>query len=190
MDEVQVAAAISAGVLAIGLIVLVRLFRGYFIDSFRDQLFALRDEVFLYACDEGLLESPAYTNLRLLMNGMIRYGHRVSAGRLIALDFARRIFRISLKPPPTYTEWTMAVAALPADQAQHLRHFHAEAMLLAVKHMMSVSPPLWLATLLLGSYFLIWRSTRMVLDATANALRRRMPEGLLESEAFKAAPHP
>jgi len=187
MYEQQVASAISVGLSAIGLLIVVLLMRAHLVDSFRDQLFALRDEMFLYACDQGLLDSPAHANLRLLMNGMIRYAHRTSLARLVALNLARKLFNIQLKVPPAFREWVAAVNELPTAQAQRFREFHAKAMILAVKHMMSASPFLWLVTILLGAYIAVSRSTRMVLNATANALRRRMPEALLESEAFKAA---
>jgi hypothetical protein len=186
MNETQ-AAAISILISTIGLFVVVRLFRAHLIDSFRDQLFALRDDLFLYACDEGLLDSPAHMNLRRLMNGMIRYAHRTSLGRLIALNLARKILGIPPRVPSTYAEWVVATATLPADQSDRLHQFHAEAMILAVKHMMSASPFLWLVTAVLVVYFRICHSTRLVLDAVANAVRRRMPEDLLESEAFKAS---
>jgi hypothetical protein len=187
MLETQAASSISVGISLIGLLVLTRLFRAHLVDDFRDQLFTLRDELFLYACDEGLLGSAPHANLRLLLNGMIRYAHRASLARLIVLNIGRRIFRVPLNMPPAYAEWVVAVAALPSYQAERLREFHDTALMLAARHMMSESPMLWLLTIALGPYFIIWRSTRMIIDATAKALKDRMPSDLLEAEALNAA---
>jgi hypothetical protein len=187
MNETYAASEISACISLIGLLVLMKLLREHTIDSFRDRMFALRDEVFLYACDENLLDSPAHMNLRRLMNGMIRYAHRTSLARLLTLDLARKVFRVPLKVPSTYAEWLVAVDTLPADQAKRLHQFHSEAMMLAVRHMISASPILWFVFAVLAIYFRICRSTKLVRDAVVNVVRRQMPEDLLEAEAFKAA---
>jgi hypothetical protein len=44
----------------------------YRADNLRDHLFTLRDQMFLYALDHGIAETPAHENLRLMMNSLIR----------------------------------------------------------------------------------------------------------------------
>lgn len=188
MSENEVAAAISIAISIVGLMVVTSLLRGYLIDSFRDQLFALRDEMFLYACDHDLFDSPAYLNLRILMNGMIRYAHRTSIGRLMALDITRRILKIPLNMPNTYAEWVVALKTLPDDQVRQLREYHDHAIVLAMKHMVQRSPMLWIGIIVLGIYFAIWRSTTIAVDRALNVFRNRMmPTELFESEAYNAA---
>jgi hypothetical protein len=188
MSENEAAAALATSISVFGLIIVASLLRGYLTDNFRNQLFTLRDEMFLYACDQEILNSPAYLNLRVLMNGMIRYAHRTSIGRLMVLDAARRLFRIPLKMPDTYVEWIAALRGLPAEQARQLLEYHDNAIILAMKHMVKRSPILWIGTVALGLYFAIWRSTITVIDRAVNVLRSRMlPAALFESEAYKAA---
>ena len=66
---------------AIGLLffVLLILRRMYRQDRFRQNMFALRDELFDFASSgEIKFDHPAYTILRTSMNGMIRFAHRVT----------------------------------------------------------------------------------------------------------------
>lgn len=54
------------------------LYRDYRIDSFRQSMFSIRDELFDFAANGNIdFDHPAYTQLRELINGYIRFGHRV-----------------------------------------------------------------------------------------------------------------
>lgn len=55
------------------------LYKEYAVDKFRQDIFALRDELFVEASD-GLIDfnHPAYTTLRRMMNGSIRFSHRIN----------------------------------------------------------------------------------------------------------------
>ncbi|MBV9827838.1 MAG: hypothetical protein JO001_19580 [Alphaproteobacteria bacterium] len=188
MSENEAAAAIAIAISALGMLVVVSLLRTYMIDNFRNQLFALRDEMFLYAWDEGLLDSRAYLNLRVLMNGMIRYAHRTSISRLMILDAARRLFKIPLKMPDAFAQWVTAISNLPSDQAQKFQEYHNNALRIAMRHMVNRSPILWIGIVVLGIHFGIWRSAITAIDRAANVLRNKMlPSDLFESEAYKAA---
>jgi hypothetical protein len=64
-------------------------FRDYRIDSLRQRLFELRDELFDLAA-QGQIEftHPAYTSTRTLLNSVIRFAHRITVGRtLLAMIF-------------------------------------------------------------------------------------------------------
>ena len=53
-------------------------------DAFRQRAFAIRDELFDYAADGNIaFNDQAYWRLRLAMNGMIRYSHRLTFGEAI-----------------------------------------------------------------------------------------------------------
>lgn len=55
------------------------LYRNFALDSFRQKMFALRDQLFDDASDGVIsFEHPAYGILRGTMNGFIRFGHRLS----------------------------------------------------------------------------------------------------------------
>lgn len=187
MSAPELLTAMSIIVSLVFLLVEWFLFSGYRADNFRDQLFTLRDEMFLYALDEGIADTPAYENLRLILNRLIRYAHRVSLGRLVLLDLCRRLLRITPSTPPLYAEWDEAVAALPPNQARRFRDFHDTAMLLMMKHIISGSPLLWVGFVVIASHIVIFKSTRIFLDRIVSALTRRLPSlDLLEADALRA----
>ncbi len=59
------------------------------VDLFRQQMFALRDELFDFAADGKIkFDDPAYVLLRQLMNGFIRYAHNLTPFRTL-MSFLR-----------------------------------------------------------------------------------------------------
>src|SRR4051812_41355603 len=73
-------------VLAIGTFLWLIGWRRYRLDVFRQRLFALRDELFdVAAAGEIDFNDFAYGGLRLLINSIIRFGHRVTAWRVLIL---------------------------------------------------------------------------------------------------------
>jgi hypothetical protein len=185
MSGVEFTAAMSVVISAILLLLLCCLYFGYRADNLRDHLFTLRDEMFLYALDHGIAETPAHENLRLMMNSLIRYAHRVSLARLMLLEISRRVFKLKPGLPATYIEWVEAVKALPPDEAERLREFHAKAMLLIMTHMITGSPLLWPAFPLVALHDVISKSTRAFIDGTVSAVSRRVPSvDLFEVDAL------
>ncbi len=76
--DVGVSALISVISLA-GLFILYRLSKALRIDVFRQDMFILRDEMFLYAANGYIpFDHPAYVVLRTAMNGFIRFGHKIT----------------------------------------------------------------------------------------------------------------
>src|ERR1019366_10651823 len=55
----------------------------YRLDALRDKLFSLRHRLFMAAVEGHIaFDDPTYQQLRILMNGMIRFGHKLTFGRL------------------------------------------------------------------------------------------------------------
>jgi len=185
MSGAEFTAAMSVIISSGLLLVVCWLFSGYRADNLRDRLFTLRDEMFLYALDQGIANTPAHENLRLMMNSLIRYAHRVSFVRLLLLDISRRAFKLKPSVPGLYVEWVEAVASLPADPAERMRGFHGKAMLLIVKHMITGSPPLWLASGVVVFHDIVSKSTRDFIDGIVSAVSRRVPSvDLFEADAL------
>jgi hypothetical protein len=185
MSGVEFTAAMSVVISAILLLVLCCLYSGYRADNLRDHLFALRDEMFLYALDHGIAETPAHEKLRLMMNSLIRYAHRVSLARLMLLEISRRVLKLKPSLPATYIEWVEAVKALPPDEAERMREFHAKAMLLIMTHMITGSPLLWPAFPLVVLHDVISKSTRAFIEGTVSVVSRRVPSvDLFEVDAL------
>lgn len=118
--------------------------RTYRIDAVRQHLFALRDEVFDYACDGGIaFDHQAYKLLRTKLNGMIRFAHRVSFGRLL-MSVA---FFHSTRPDFVIRqneEWKAALDALPLEARKRLLEFDNRMGIVLVQHMVTRSPILLL----------------------------------------------
>ena len=79
---------------AAALVAVVRLLHSQSVDDLRSRLFSLRDEMFLYAVDNGILANPAYFELRKEMNGLIRYAHKLTITQLLILTMTSRFYSI------------------------------------------------------------------------------------------------
>jgi hypothetical protein len=186
MSDAEFAAACSVIISMTFVVVIWRCMAGFHDDNLRDELFTVRDKMFLYAFDRGIADTAAHEKLRLLMNSLIRYAHRVSLGRLLLLDFSRRVFKMRLSQPETYIDWERAVDTLPADEAEQMRKFHDQAMLVMMKHMISGSPLLWCAAGVVVFHILVFKSTRVFIDGIVSAVRRRVPSvDLFEADALR-----
>ena len=74
MNELSVLISIAMGVCLIFV-----LYNNYRLDHFRQDLFAIRDELFDEARAGRIsFASPAYRTTRILINGLLRFGHEIS----------------------------------------------------------------------------------------------------------------
>jgi hypothetical protein len=88
---------------AAALVGLVHLLHAQSVDELRSRLFSLRDEMFLYALDHGLLSNPAYCELRNEMNGLIRYGHKLTITQVLILTITSKFYSVERFLTPTWT---------------------------------------------------------------------------------------
>jgi hypothetical protein len=59
-------------------------FKQYRVDRFRQNIFDVRDDLFLYAANAHIaFDHPAYVALRNMLNGYIRFSHRISLLHLV-----------------------------------------------------------------------------------------------------------
>ena len=107
----------------------------YRVDALRDKLFAVREKLFDYAAQGNVsFDDPAYAKLRMLINGLIRFSHRLTFTRfLMGLLFMR--WRDQPCDKRILAEWYEALAALPPDVSRELRNIHGSAMVLVVRHL-------------------------------------------------------
>lgn len=161
-------------------------FRDYQEDNLRDQLFALRDEMFLYADDEGLMDSPAHQNLRALMNGLIRYTHRVTFLRVLVLLTLRHLAGVKIPEAPSFKKWNAAVAKLPLQQREKFKTFHHRAGALMIKHIVLTSPLMWLVVASIVLYLIFNRTKTMLFDRAVESISGQgRAIALLEAEAVR-----
>jgi hypothetical protein len=80
IDHVVALTAVSTTVSLLGLWVLFFwLYRDYRVDLFRQRMFTLRDELFEYAAAGNIaFDAPAYGLMRDMLNGYIRFAHRLN----------------------------------------------------------------------------------------------------------------
>lgn len=105
-------------------------FRQYRIDKFRQNVFAVRDDLFIYAAEGHIdFNHPAYTTLRSVMNGYIRFSHRISFLHLIL--HSNRWLGIKDQTVQFEEIWKDAIAGLDGETKEKVSMFRimAEAQL-------------------------------------------------------------
>jgi hypothetical protein len=135
--------------------------------GFRQQLFEIRRNLFLFAYDSGIgFANPAYLHLRAAINGLLRSAEDVSLGRAIFLQmFCKRT---------TYSYEQEAFDAAikqvdSGDAAKHLMRFRTE-ILVALALFTVVSSPI-------GWAGLVVMTLHRANIAAGNALRRAAEVG-------------
>ena len=160
-------------------------------DNFRQQMFALRDELFDYAAAGNIsFDNPAYRLLRDLMNGFIRYAHQLTVFRCI---MSHAIRRVNGGPQDLvwHERWDSAVSKLDNPKnKQEIGHFHNRAVTLVVMHLIWGSPTIWLALLCAAggvlaqhgfvSLRLLWRRSRTKVEYGIIDLRRIEEDAVLD----------
>ena len=104
------------------------------VDLFRQQMFALRDELFDFAMGGNIgFDDPAYLRLRYLMNGFIRYAHNVTPYRT-SCHFYGGSTPPGRQPPREWSVlWEQALKeVLDQDTKAKVQEFHSRASLLVV----------------------------------------------------------
>jgi len=108
------------------------LWRDYCLDTFRENLFTLRDELFLYAAGGNIgFDNPAYRILRERMNVGLRYAHEFTLARFFLA------LAIPLKGEnPELTAWDKALRSLPSLEVQErITHFRNCLIFSVIKYM-------------------------------------------------------
>lgn len=176
--DMHVISVMSAlGLAALSLFVFY-FWRDYRLDVFRENLFNVRDALFLYALDNGIeFNDPAYSILRERMNIMLRFAHE--------LDLTRLLLVATLQPfsteNPDLLTWEMAVDALPSDPVKmRLREFRDRFVLVIFEHILLLSFP----------RFMVLRPIRALVQVRTMIKHRVLPKATpgieqLESEALE-----
>lgn len=161
-------------------------YRPYRIDSLRQRLFALRDELFDLAADGHIeFSDPAYWRLRLAINGMIRFAHRISFARLV---FTSVLFSPVLADASSYVRWRESVKRVDSAKTQErLRQIHHQMSLILVRHMVSGSVVLMIAFAGVFLSLVVKGMSRAISEGVAEQLVKRLPNlSVLEDEAVEA----
>lgn len=159
------------------------LWKEYRLDSLRERLFFLRQKLFNLALEGQIsFDDPAYAYLRVRLNSMIRFGHRFTVARLVIISLLRRRSCEFDDANQYEARWKEALQRLTPEQQEVLLSIHDDALVIAVRHMLSGSPVLLV--------ILVAFATWSVVNGAANHVIRsfaRMLPGLesLELEALE-----
>jgi len=116
-------------------VILFELFPRLALDSFRQDLYKIRDDLFLYAADGKIsFDDPAYKLSRDYLNGAIRYAHKISATCILSEYLAKKIAGVKSKPGiEISSDLINHFKSLNDESRQYLKNAFIEAHLLMIK---------------------------------------------------------
>ena len=124
----------------------------YRLDRLRQDLFSVRDELFLQAALGKIsFSNGAYTSLRTLMNGMIRYAHRIRIPQIIVAFIAVK----GIEPNAFFDAWTQDIQSLPEDQRGLLQDAYGKMQKIVMRHLKTSLFGALLTFMLLPLYILL-----------------------------------
>jgi hypothetical protein len=193
MMEPGAVVALSTLVSIVSLVAVGLMFRSYQVDKFREKIFSLREELFLYSFDEGLVDDAVYRNFRELLNSLLRYAHKVTFPHMAVLLLTKRFLRISLdQEVEPMIEWRKAVKKLTTVQQDKFAYFDKKVTGLMIKHIVSRSVLFWVFAVCAVAPGLVRQkiavSSRQIVlsfDIIKSAVRALVPVRLLEAEAIR-----
>jgi len=112
------------------------LVRDHVIDQAREQLFALRDELFNYVTAIGMdYDDPRHVTLRRCINSTIRFTHKLTIIRLAVTILLKERYP-SMYHYDQMGAWKDSLDSLPSDQRDKLFNIFARAMQIALHQML------------------------------------------------------
>ena len=130
----------------LGLLLLAILYFEFYLDmmtdTYRQNLFTIRDELFIYAMNGHIsFEHPAYHMLRNMLNGSIRFGHRMSLGYILGLSFSYSLMKKDDAYVASFKEnWKAALDSLPAEVAVQMEETRMKMHVSTYMHIVFRSP--------------------------------------------------
>jgi len=100
-------------------------------DAFREDIFSLRDEMFLYAAHGNIaFNHPAYTLMRTRMNALLRHGHDLTLFRMGILAVTHK------EDPGTSARLEEAIAQLPSSIQKTMRMYNVRVLIFVLQHVL------------------------------------------------------
>lgn len=111
------------------------LWRDFRNDTFREDIFSVRDLMFIYAAQGNIsFDHPAYTILRNRMNVLLRHGHEFTLSRM-ALVLATH----SIVKPESLLRWESAVQELPKETQDKMKELNLCVAIYVLQHVVFYS---------------------------------------------------
>jgi hypothetical protein len=140
--EMQIAEVLRIGILLLLLWAFLHwCVRDYRTEVFRQRLFEIRDRLFDAAAAGAIaFDHPAYGMVRQMINGFVRFGHRLNTTRVVTLMIMLWVYP-SLRRRDFDARLAKACASLPTDDAKALiRTVHLQVMGVVLRHLICGSP--------------------------------------------------
>lgn len=111
------------------------LWRDFRNDTFREDIFSVRDDMFLYAAQGNIsFDHQAYTILRNRMNGLLRHGHEFTLTRMALVLATHTIVK-----PEALIRWEAAVEELPKETQDKMKEFNVCVAIFVLQHVVFYS---------------------------------------------------
>lgn len=121
------------------LVLFLWLIPGYRVDLFRQQMFALRDELFDEARKGNIsFSDPAYGMLRSSMNGFIQFGHRLNVWQVMLLNFIARNEKNRMTKP-FYKQLEENMTENTPEQKELIKSYYLRMNYCVTKHLINSS---------------------------------------------------
>lgn len=172
--------------------VLLKLWPELRLDSFRQEMFALRDELFDFA-DAGNISfsHPSYRLLRRSMNGFIRFGHQLTFFRL-CMTLLRWKFGLEKPNLGWARSLSQSLKTIPDESVRtRLEAFHSRAFVLVFRRLIMGSPLLIFAVMTVTITMLLrmgWGHFRQACrDASTRVVEWLVDPRMIEEEAMRVS---
>lgn len=111
------------------------LWRDYRNDAFREDIFSVRDKMFLWAAQGNIsFDHPAYRILRDRMNVLLRHAHEFTLTRMVLI-----LTTHSTEKSEILTKWEAAVEELPGETQVKMKEFNACVAIFVLQHVVFYS---------------------------------------------------
>jgi hypothetical protein len=157
--------------------------RQYRIDHLRKELFALRNELFVFAANGGIgFDNPAYVLLTSRINAVIRFAHTATFTRLV-------LYAASEHHIPTpgaaelETSLKEAIARLPESAKTKLSNLYERKAQKVAMHVVIGSLPLLFLVALAAPMYALKAWLQRQKDSPARVVSRGIPIVLIEEQA-------
>lgn len=183
-DTSQLALVLTSLVSVIFLLIVIRLWASLRLDTFRQEMFTLRDEMFDYALNGNIpFSHSAHRLLRKSMNGFIRYAHNLTFYRLAVTMLQWRL--VSQIPEIRWAgDWNRALESIRDEEVRvKMREFHDRCHDLVAKRVVLGSPILILLLVCIA----VKHGVRSLTAGIAGSLGEFIDPRILEEEAARAA---
>ncbi len=161
--------------------------RPYRIDKVRNELFDLRNDLFLYAAEGGVVfDDPAYRIQRDRLNALIRFAHIITVTRALIFMAAER-YRPNERVQSIQQKYLVAVSNLSESAQVKMRYIYDRTATILAWQLVSGSPLLLIAAaiylpLVAASKFL----RRTPKESTGLIVARELRVELIEEQAMLA----